>query len=222
MLPPFCSLTRFPFCAVKASGDVMHLFLAGLFLLAVGSAGVKPSMASLGHEQFDETDEKENKQRPYFFTGFYISVNLGALISITLLTWIVTDYPWKWGFGLITTFAVTGVTSFLLGTPFYRSIHVCPSKVGVPIFNNTLVISFSICCSEDSCNLKFLPPGARQHDLLNFLCRPVALHNLQNVASTFKCEAIFRIESSPFSSYSFLDTFQFVATSGIRSRQEVL
>ncbi len=55
----------------------------GLFLIAVGTGGIKPCVAPFGAEQF-QLPEQEAKMKQYF-SWFYASINLGATAS-TLLT----------------------------------------------------------------------------------------------------------------------------------------
>jgi len=55
----------------------------GLFLIALGTGGIKPCVASFGAEQF-QIPEQEEKMKQYF-SWFYASINLGAAAS-TFLT----------------------------------------------------------------------------------------------------------------------------------------
>lgn len=55
----------------------------GLFLIALGTGGIKPCVAPFGAEQF-QLPEQEEKMKQYF-SWFYASINLGATAS-TLLT----------------------------------------------------------------------------------------------------------------------------------------
>lgn len=42
----------------------------GLYLIALGTGGIKPCVSSFGADQFDETDEKERKKKSSFFNWF--------------------------------------------------------------------------------------------------------------------------------------------------------
>ncbi|KAL6571340.1 hypothetical protein OROHE_002983 [Orobanche hederae] len=60
-------------------------FLA-LYLIALGTGGIKPCVSSYGADQFDDDDnEDEKKHKSSFFNWFYFSINIGALIASSLL-----------------------------------------------------------------------------------------------------------------------------------------
>ncbi|KAL7826189.1 hypothetical protein SRHO_G00339270 [Serrasalmus rhombeus] len=56
--------------------------MVGLFLIAVGTGGIKPCVAAFGGDQFEDHQEK---QRSTFFSIFYLSINAGSLLS-TIIT----------------------------------------------------------------------------------------------------------------------------------------
>ena len=55
------------------------LSFIGLFLIGVGTGGIKPCVASFGGEQFIMPYQK--KQMTQFFSLFYAAVNCGGLLS---------------------------------------------------------------------------------------------------------------------------------------------
>ena len=74
-------------------------FLA-LYLIALGTGGIKPCVSSYGADQFDDTDSAEKERKSSFFNWFYFSINIGALIASSLLVWIQDNVGWGWGFGI--------------------------------------------------------------------------------------------------------------------------
>ncbi|KAI9109108.1 hypothetical protein K1719_019731 [Acacia pycnantha] len=50
-------------------------FLA-LYLIALGTGGIKPCVSSFGADQFDDTDEAEKEKKGSFFNWFYFSINI--------------------------------------------------------------------------------------------------------------------------------------------------
>ncbi|KAJ0070273.1 hypothetical protein NL108_007607, partial [Boleophthalmus pectinirostris] len=58
------------------------LSMVGLFLIALGTGGIKPCVAAFGGDQF--TNEQENQRRT-FFSVFYLCINGGSLLS-TIIT----------------------------------------------------------------------------------------------------------------------------------------
>ncbi|KAJ7964128.1 Protein NRT1/ PTR FAMILY 8.1 [Quillaja saponaria] len=95
-------------------------FLA-LYLIALGTGGIKPCVSSYGADQFDDADEVEKEHKSSFFNWFYFSVNIGALIASSLLVWIQENVGWGWGFGIPAVTMAIAVVSFFSGTKLYRN-----------------------------------------------------------------------------------------------------
>lgn len=95
-------------------------FFSGLYLIALGTGGIKPCVSSFGADQFDDTDPKERVTKGCFFNWFYFSINIGALISSSLIVWIQDNKGWGLGFGIPALFMGVAVVSFFLGSPLYR------------------------------------------------------------------------------------------------------
>ncbi|KAF5750051.1 Peptide transporter 2 isoform 1 [Tripterygium wilfordii] len=96
------------------------VFFFGLYLIALGTGGIKPCVSSFGADQFDDTDPKERVSKGSFFNWFYFSINIGALISSSFLVWIQDNAGWGLGFGIPALFMGIAIASFFSGTPLYR------------------------------------------------------------------------------------------------------
>ncbi|KAH0851881.1 LOW QUALITY PROTEIN: hypothetical protein HID58_090969, partial [Brassica napus] len=96
------------------------MFFSGLYLIALGTGGIKPCVSSFGADQFDDTDSRERVRKASFFNWFYFSINIGALVSSSLLVWIQENRGWGLGFGIPTVFMGLAIVSFFFGTPLYR------------------------------------------------------------------------------------------------------
>ncbi|KAK4597029.1 hypothetical protein RGQ29_014874 [Quercus rubra] len=96
------------------------VFFLGLYLIALGTGGIKPCVSSFGADQFDDTDSKERVKKGSFFNWFYFSINIGALISSSFLVWIQDNAGWGLGFGIPAVFMGIAIASFFSGTPLYR------------------------------------------------------------------------------------------------------
>ena len=59
-----------------------------LYIVALGTGGIKPNVNAFGADQFDETDPEENEEKRSFFNWFYFSINLGGIIAMTVVVWI--------------------------------------------------------------------------------------------------------------------------------------
>ncbi|KAI9091378.1 hypothetical protein K1719_028189 [Acacia pycnantha] len=96
------------------------VFFFGLYLIALGTGGIKPCVSSFGADQFDDTDPKERAKKGSFFNWFYFSINIGALVSSSLIVGIQVKAGWGLGFGIPAVFMGLAIVSFFLGTPLYR------------------------------------------------------------------------------------------------------
>ncbi|EOA34110.1 hypothetical protein CARUB_v10021609mg, partial [Capsella rubella] len=96
------------------------VFFAGLYLIALGTGGIKPCVSSFGADQFDDTDPRERVRKASFFNWFYFSINIGSFVSSTLLVWVQENSGWGLGFLIPTVFMGASIASFFVGTPLYR------------------------------------------------------------------------------------------------------
>ncbi|KAI9075698.1 hypothetical protein K1719_042314 [Acacia pycnantha] len=96
------------------------VFFFGLYLIALGTGGIKPCVSSFGADQFDDNDPKERAKKGSFFNWFYFSINIGGLVSSSLIVGIQVKVGWGLGFGIPAVFMGLAIVSFFLGTPLYR------------------------------------------------------------------------------------------------------
>lgn len=96
------------------------VFFVGLYLIALGTGGIKPCVSSFGADQFDDTDSRERVKKGSFFNWFYFSINIGALISSSFLVYIQDNAGWGLGFGIPALFMGFAIASFFSGTRLYR------------------------------------------------------------------------------------------------------
>ncbi|XP_054644008.1 solute carrier family 15 member 1 isoform X2 [Dunckerocampus dactyliophorus] len=100
------------------------LSMVGLFLIALGTGGIKPCVAAFGGDQFSDHQEK---QRRTFFSVFYLCINGGSLLS-TIITPILraqecgihtkqSCYPLA--FGVPAALMVVALVVFIVGSGMY-------------------------------------------------------------------------------------------------------
>ncbi|KAK4278609.1 hypothetical protein QN277_016435 [Acacia crassicarpa] len=111
-----------------------------LYLIALGTGGIKPCVSSYGADQFDDADEVEKEHKSSFFNWFYFSINIGALIASSLLVYVQDNVGWGWGFGIPAVTMALAVVSFFSGTRMYRN----QKPGGSPLTRNFQVIVASI------------------------------------------------------------------------------
>lgn len=54
----------------------------------MGAGGIKPNVSTMGADQFDPQYEQDKKEAAQFFSYFYWSINLGALVAYSLVAYV--------------------------------------------------------------------------------------------------------------------------------------
>ncbi|KZV33562.1 hypothetical protein F511_37486 [Dorcoceras hygrometricum] len=111
-----------------------------LYLIALGTGGIKPCVSSFGADQFDDTDDVEKKHKGSFFNWFYFSINIGALLAASVLVWVQTNVGWGWGFGIPAVAMAIAIAFFFSGTRLYRNQK--PGGSPLARISQVLVASF--------------------------------------------------------------------------------
>nr|GMD13090.1 protein NRT1/ PTR FAMILY 7.1 [Ipomoea batatas] len=105
------------------TGSGNAIFYVAIYLVALGYGGHQPTVATLGADQFDESDPREMASRTAFFSCFYFALNLGSLFSNTILVYFENSGSWTVGFWASTGSAVTALLLFFLGSPGYTYVQ---------------------------------------------------------------------------------------------------
>ena len=114
--PPKCVGSLCP----EASPAQYWILYLGLYLMALGTGGIKPCVSSFGADQFDDTDPLERVRKGSFFNWFFTCIYIGSLISSSFLVWVQDNCGWGLGFGIPTFFMALAIGSFFAGTGLYR------------------------------------------------------------------------------------------------------
>ncbi|CAL4884823.1 unnamed protein product [Urochloa decumbens] len=92
----------------------------GLYLVAVGSGGVRSSLLPFGAEQFDDDNATDRESKGSFFSWFYLCVSFGPIVSGLFIVWIQDNVSWGLGFGISTACIALAFGVFVLATPMYK------------------------------------------------------------------------------------------------------
>lgn len=121
--PPACNVfDPTAHCEKIKRDDAAFLYIA-LYLVAIGTGGVKAGVPSHGADQFDEKHPRESKLMSSFFNFLLLAVCLGGAVSLTLFVWMDSHKGWDLGFGISSITMFLGLIFAVAGVPFYR-IHV--------------------------------------------------------------------------------------------------
>ncbi|XP_043930955.1 solute carrier family 15 member 2-like [Protopterus annectens] len=106
-------------------GQTTHAVLSmiGLFLIALGTGGIKPCVAAFGGDQFEE---RHGKERAKFFSIFYLAINAGSLLSTFVTPILRADVQCFGGdcfalaFGVPALLMVIALAVFIGGSTMYN------------------------------------------------------------------------------------------------------
>lgn len=119
----------------QADGFVGHVLpLVGLLfsradLFIPGTGGIKPNVSTMGADQFNDLYSQDRKEKESFFNWFYWSINLGSLISYTLVAYICqyglpflggADWGFFVGYSIPAIFMAMAILIFVMGSGRYR------------------------------------------------------------------------------------------------------
>nr|CAB3450777.1 unnamed protein product [Digitaria exilis] len=92
----------------------------GLYLVAIGSGGVRSSLLPFGAEQFDDDNATDRENKGSFFSWFYLCVDFGPIVSGLFIVWIQDNVSWGLGFSIATACLALAFAAFVLATPMYK------------------------------------------------------------------------------------------------------
>ncbi|RZC53755.1 hypothetical protein C5167_012612, partial [Papaver somniferum] len=118
--PPPCSNSISSEKCEKANGFQMGILYLSLYLIALGTGGLKSCVSGFGTDQFDDKDEKEKIQMDHFFQRLFFFVSLGTLTAVTVLVYIQDEVGRSWAYGICSVSIVIAVCIYVSGTKRYR------------------------------------------------------------------------------------------------------
>ncbi|KAJ6848669.1 protein NRT1/ PTR FAMILY 6.2 [Iris pallida] len=123
-----------------ASGSQTGVLYLSLYLVALGTGGLKSSVSGFGTDQFDEKDPKEKTQMTFFFSRFFFLISTGTLLAVTVLVYIQDEVGRSWAYGICSLSMVLAISLFLSGTRRYRY----KKSAGSPIVHILQVVVASV------------------------------------------------------------------------------
>ena len=94
----------------------------GLTLIAIGSGGIKPSIASNVGDQFSQANRHLLSRA---FSWYYFGINIGSSTSSLLTPWLLENYGPSVAFGVPGIFMLLATVTYWLGRN--RFVHVPPA-----------------------------------------------------------------------------------------------
>ena len=108
-------------------------FYTGLFLIALGSGGIKPLVVSFCGDQFDQSNKDKAK---LVFDGFYWIINFGSFFASLFAPLLLRNYGPSVAFGVPGILMLIATFIFWLGR--HKYVNVPPSKADPHSFLNVV------------------------------------------------------------------------------------
>ena len=114
-----------------------------MYIIAIGTGGIKPNVSTLGADQFDIRYKQDRKEKESYFNYFYWSINLGALLSYTIIAYICQygisflggqNYGFLIGYCIPTIMMFIAIIVFISGSSRYKIVKVNNNMINL-MFN---------------------------------------------------------------------------------------
>ncbi|XP_049390246.1 protein NRT1/ PTR FAMILY 4.5-like [Solanum stenotomum] len=106
-------------CESANKGQLAILY-AGLYLVAIGTSGVKAAAPPLGADPYDEKDPKQAAKLSSYFNWLMFFLTTGALFGVTFVVWISENQGWDWSFAVCSIVVGFSILFLTLGKSLYR------------------------------------------------------------------------------------------------------
>jgi peptide/histidine transporter 3/4 len=132
-------LALFVFGSVPGAISLALVFTA-MYTVALGAGGIKPNVSTMGADQFDPQYEQDKKEAAQFFSYFYWSINLGALLAYSLVAYVCQyglpflggeDWGFFIGYLIPTVMMCVGVAVFVSGSKNYKKVKPRGSMLSI-------------------------------------------------------------------------------------------
>ncbi|MBN8480859.1 MAG: MFS transporter [Xanthomonadales bacterium] len=98
-------------------------FYTGLFLIALGSGGIKPLVVTFCGDQFDQSNKSKAK---VVFDAFYWIINFGSFFASLLMPLVLRSWGPQWAFGI--PGILMGIATFVFWLGRRQYVNVPPSR----------------------------------------------------------------------------------------------
>ncbi|HEY1340315.1 MAG TPA: peptide MFS transporter, partial [Bryobacteraceae bacterium] len=114
------------FCLAAPS---MTSFYAGLVLLMFGTGMLKGNVSTIVGQLYPKGDPRRDSG----FSIFYMGINIGALISPLICSYVGEKINWRWGFGVAGIGMLLGLIQYLWGSRYLGEAGLRPASTGDPV-----------------------------------------------------------------------------------------
>ncbi|KAI5071583.1 hypothetical protein GOP47_0013834 [Adiantum capillus-veneris] len=104
-----------------ANTQQQAVLFGALYLIALGTGGVKSCVSGLGADQFNEEEEEGRKMMQSFFNWFGVGLSMASVLAVTVLAYLQDNMGHGVGYSISAACITLSLSLFLLGSPLYNS-----------------------------------------------------------------------------------------------------
>lgn len=138
--PPPCTADHLTGNCIRYNDLQLYVLLSGLFLLSVGTGGIRSCSVPFGLDQFDDSTEEGREGSRTFFSWYYTTHTIVQLIAMTLMLYVQNNISWGLGFAIPTFLNLFALVLLFVGTRFY--VFVKPEGSVIAGIFKVLVAAF--------------------------------------------------------------------------------
>ncbi|KAL3694721.1 hypothetical protein R1sor_008372 [Riccia sorocarpa] len=193
-------------CQPQMGTPLIILYIA-LYLLALGTGGIKACASPFGADQFDPHDEKELKNLNGYFSWYFFTITCGGFFAVTVLVYIQIHVGRGWGYLIPTVVTLVVITGFVMGRKLYR--YKKPKGSPLSLIAKVLVSAFNkrgLRLPDDPHELYELKKKDRPHDYIcvkhsnqfRFLDKAAIIEdpNIRGSTSDWRLNTVTRVEET--------------------------
>ena len=117
--PPPCTADQITGQCIPYSYSQLYVLLSGLFLLSVGTGGIRSCSVPFSLDQFDDSTEEGREGSRSFFSWYYTTHTIVQLVSMTLVLYVQNNISWGIGFAIPTVLNFFALLLLFVGTGSY-------------------------------------------------------------------------------------------------------
>ncbi|XP_050376451.1 protein NRT1/ PTR FAMILY 2.11-like [Argentina anserina] len=108
-------------CEGPTAGHLAFL-AAGLGLLIVGAAGIRPCNFAFGADQFNPKTEAGKKGVNSFFNWYFFTFTVAQMLSLTVIVYVQSNVSWSMGFAIPAMLMFLSCGLFFMGSKLYVKV----------------------------------------------------------------------------------------------------
>ena len=115
----------------QASATQDAVLWIALYLVALGTGGIKPNVSTFGADQFEKGNVRHDKLKGRYWSYLYVTVNIGSLVATTAV--VAVQDKGLWTLGFLIPCCTLGFSILAFGSGYKRFKHQPSARAAAAI-----------------------------------------------------------------------------------------